>query len=113
MAGYSMMVSLRGLINDVVIDKSVRGQGFGTRLMKTLLHLAEPLEVLFLHADPKMHCFYGKFKFIDFQGISVVKRNKNAELKNPDFFRWFSSFRQYFFNWEYQTQKVNCWFKAH
>jgi predicted GNAT family N-acyltransferase len=78
--GYGRIVNdgcFRGLLDDVVVDESVRGQGYGTLLMKSLLQLSHPLEVLLLHADPKMHGFYSKFGFVDFQGISMVKR-KNA-----------------------------------
>lgn len=66
----------RGLLDDVVVDRSVRGKGYGTLLMKILLQIAEPLDVLFLNADPKMKLFYDKFGFADFQGITMVRRKK-------------------------------------
>ncbi|WP_158856427.1 GNAT family N-acetyltransferase [Lunatibacter salilacus] len=68
----------RGLLDDVVVEKSVRGQGFGTLLMKTLIQISEPLEVLFLNADPKMKGYYGKFGFSAFQGITMVRRKKSG-----------------------------------
>ena len=68
----------RGLLDDVVVDKSVRRQGYGTLLMKILIQQAAPLEVLFLHADPKMKPFYDKFGFAGFPGISMVMRNESG-----------------------------------
>jgi GNAT superfamily N-acetyltransferase len=66
--------SFRGLLDDVIVDESVRGKGYGTLLMKNLFQIAEPLEVLFLHARPKMQGFYAKFGFVNFEGLSMVKR---------------------------------------
>lgn len=68
----------RGLLDDVVVEKSVRGRGYGSLLMKILIQIAEPLEVLFLNADPKMMEFYNKFGFSEFQGITMVRRKKSG-----------------------------------
>nr|MBI1229708.1 GNAT family N-acetyltransferase [Cytophagales bacterium] len=64
----------RGLLDDVIVDESVRGIGLGSLLMENLMQLAEPLDVLFLHARPSMLGYYVKFGFTDFDGITMVRR---------------------------------------
>jgi GNAT superfamily N-acetyltransferase len=62
-----------GYVSDVAVRADHRRQGIGAELVRRIV--ADKPDIKFvLHADPKLHAFYGKLGFVDFPNLLVRHR---------------------------------------
>lgn len=55
----------RAIIDDVIVDASLRGQGVGTKLLQLLMEKLEGIDAVFLRCAPSVAPFYEKLGFGD------------------------------------------------
>jgi len=55
----------RALVDDVVVDESLRKQGIGSEMMRILADQLRDIEEIFLRCDPDMVPYYGRLGYRD------------------------------------------------
>ncbi|HEV7291030.1 MAG TPA: GNAT family N-acetyltransferase [Devosia sp.] len=67
----------RAFIDDVVVDRSLRGAGIGTEIMKSLLERLSSVEGVFLLASDKNALYYARFGFERTTANCLAWKNRN------------------------------------
>lgn len=75
--GYGRIISdgcFRALLDDIIVDTSYRGKGFGTIIMNELLKLAINIDEIFLNTNHTLFNYYSKYGFEKFTGLTMIKK---------------------------------------
>lgn len=78
LVGYGRIITdacFRGLLDDVIVDESCRGKGYGTLIVKSLLDLAADVDEIFLNANDSLLEYYSQYGFEKFNGLTMLRQN--------------------------------------
>ena len=61
----------RALLDDIIVDQDHRHQGVGGIIVKTLVEQLSGIEEVYLHTDPLLESFYGKYGYRTYHGLTM------------------------------------------
>jgi predicted GNAT family N-acyltransferase len=68
----------RALLDDIIVDQGHRKQGVGGIVVKTLVEQLSGIEEIYLHTDPPLESFYGKYGYKTYPGLTMRTENTPA-----------------------------------
>lgn len=91
MVGFARALTdhvFRALVDDVVVDSKLRGQGVGHELMNALLAALEEVDLILVRCGEKLVPFYESFEFQPVVGcqnleINHFERQRSRTTPNP------------------------------
>lgn len=81
--GFGRIISdgkYRGLLDDIIVDKSNRSKGIGKYIVDSLLKKAGNIEEIFLNTGKDHQSFYENCGFTLFSGITMIKSSNENEI---------------------------------